>query len=80
MLASSLKNNIFSLNSEHFERFINDVDVQLSLSKLSERELSLFSKILDLYSYDEYDISQMIVNVINNMNDYKDLLNSINIE
>lgn len=80
MLASSLKNNIFSLNSEHFERFINDVDVQLSLSKLSERELSLFSKILDLYSYDEYDISQMIVKVINNMNDYKDLLNSINIE
>jgi len=80
MLASSLKNNIFSLNSEHFERFINDVDVQLSLSKLSERELSLFSKILDLYSYDEYDISQMIVNVINNMNDYSALLNSINIE
>lgn len=80
MLASSLKNNIFSLNSEHFERFINDVDVQLSLSKLSERELSLFSKILDLYCYDKYDISQMIVNVINNMNDYKDLLNSINIE
>ena len=80
LLATSLKDNIFIIKEEHFERFINDVDIQISLSKLNNKELMVLSKILNLYSYKEYDISNMIVNIINNINDYQELINSLNIE
>ncbi len=79
-LATSLKDNIFNLNKEHYERFINDVEVQMSISKLNDKELIVLSKILDIYNYKEYDISSMIVNVINNMDNYIELINSLNIE
>lgn len=79
-LATSLKNNIFSLNKEHFERFINDVEVQMSVAKLKDKELMILSRILNIYSYKEYDIAPMIVNVINNMGKYQELVNSLEIE
>ena len=79
-LATSLKDNIFNLNNEHFERFINDVQVQLSLSKLNNKELSVLSSILNKYSYENYDVSLMIVSIINNISSYTELINSINIE
>ena len=77
-LATSLKDNIFNLNKEHYERFINDVEVQMSISKLSDKELIVLSKILNIYNYKDYDISSMIVNVINNISDYQELINSLN--
>ena len=79
-LATSLKTNIFSLNKEHFERFINDVEVQMSVAKLNDKELIVLSRILNIYSYKEYDIALMIVNVINNMGNYQELVNSLDIE
>ena len=79
-LATSLKNNIFNLNKEHFERFINDVEVQMSIAKLSDKELIVLSKILNIYSYKEYDIAPMIVNLINNIGNYQELVNSLDIE
>ena len=79
-LGTSLKDNIFTLNEEHFERFINDVDVQISIEKLNEKELMILSKILNIYNYQEYDIPAMIVNIIENIKNYQQLINSINIE
>ena len=79
-LATSLKDNIFSLNNEHFERFINDVEVQMSVAKLRDKELITLSKILNIYNYKEYDIAPMIVNIINNIGNYQELVNSLDIE
>lgn len=78
-LATSLKDNIFNLNKEHYERFINDVEVQMSISKLNDRELIVLSKILNIYNYKEYDISSMVVNVINNFSNYQELVKSLNL-
>ena len=79
-LATSLKNNIFNLNNEHFERFINDVEIQMSIARLSDKELIVLSKILIIYNYKEYDIAPMIVNIINNIGNYQELINSLDIQ
>jgi len=79
-LATSLKDNIFNLNKEHFERFINDVEVQISISKLNDKEIEFLSKVLNDYNYKEYDITSMIVNVINNISNYQELIKSIDVE
>lgn len=79
-LATSLKDNIFNINNEHYERFINDVEVQMSISKLNEKELTVLSKVLNNYNYKEYDISSMVVNVINNIGNYQELIDSLNLE
>lgn len=79
-IATSLKDNIFNIDKEHYERFINDVSVQMSISKLDDKELMTLSKILDHYNYKDYDITRMVVNIINNIPNYKELINSIDIE
>ena len=79
-LGTSLKDNIFSLNKEHYERFINDVEVQMSISNLSDKEVTVLSKILNIYNYKDYDISSMIVNIINNISSYETLVNSLDLE
>lgn len=76
-LATSFKDEIFNLNEEHFERFINDVDVQILLSKLSDKELLILSKILVTYNYKDYDISYMVVSILKNINGYSELINSL---
>lgn len=78
-LATLLKDNIFNLNKEHYERFINDVEVQMSISKLNDRELIILSKILNIYNYKDYDVSSMVVNIINNISDYQKLVNSLDL-
>ena len=78
-LAPSLKDKVFNFNKEHYERFINDVEVQIAISKLNDKELTILSRILDLYNYKDYDISSMIVNIINNISNYQELINSLNI-
>ena len=79
-LPTSLKDNIFNFNKEHYERFINDVEIQISISKLNEKELRILSKILDLYNYKDYDISSMIINIINNIGNYQELIDSLNLD
>ena len=80
IIGESLKNNVYSFNKDHYERFINDVEIQMAISKLSDKELEVLSKILNFYNFNEYDISAMIVNIINNISDYKDLINSLDID
>ena len=79
-LPTSLKDNIFNFNHEHFERFINDIDMQKSLAKLDDFELKAVSKILELYDYKDYDVTYMIYNVINNITDYKELIGNLDID
>lgn len=79
-LATSLKDSIFGLNEEHYERFINDVEIQISISRLNDKELTILSKILRIYNYKDYDSSSMIVNIINNIRNYPELIKSLNIE
>lgn len=78
-LATSLKTNIFTLKEEHFERFINDINIQMSLANLNDKELAVFKKILEAYNYQDYDITLMIKNIIDNIRDYSELINSLNI-
>lgn len=80
ILATSLKDNIFNINEEHYERFINDIDIQMSISKLNDKELLILSNILNIYNYKEYDVSHMIVNIINNINNYQELVDSLDIQ
>ena len=79
-LATSLKDNIFNFNKEHYERFINDVEIQMSIAKLNDKELNVLSNVLNIYNYKDYDISSMIVNVINNISHYQELIKSLNME
>lgn len=79
ILATSLKNDIFNFNKEHYERFINDVQIQMLIRELNDKELKVLSKILDIYNYKDYDISLMIVNIINNIKQYPDLINNVDV-
>ena len=78
-LASSLKDKVFNLNKDHYERFINDIEIQIAISKLNDKELTVLSRVLELYNYKDYDISSMIVNIVSNINNYQELINSLNI-
>lgn len=78
-VATSLKDDIFNLGEEHIERFINDISIQMKLEKLNDKENSLLSKILKKYNYEDYDISFMITNILLNIKDYSDLINSLDL-
>ncbi len=80
MLGSFLKKDLFTINKEHYERFINDTEIQNDILKMNNKELKVFSKILDMYDYKDYDVSFMIVNIIKNIKDYSELINSLNID
>lgn len=79
VLASSLRDDIFNLNKNHYERFINHTEIQADIAKLNESQIVVFSRILDNYSYQDYDLSFAITNIVNNLSDYNELLNSIDI-
>ncbi len=79
LVATSLKNNIFNINSDHYDRFINDIDMQIRIGLLNDKELEVLNKILDAYDYEEYDISLMIIKIIDNIKDYKELINNIDV-
>lgn len=80
ILGTSLKNGIFNLNKEHYERFINDINIQADIAKLNDLELSTLSKVLDNYDYRDFDVAPMVTALVNNMKDYGNLLNSLNSE
>ena len=80
VLASSLNKELLGLNIVHFERIINDVEFQMKISNLNDKELKIFVKIINNYDYKDYDISQMISSIIKNLKDYKELVNSLDIE
>ncbi|MBQ7351257.1 MAG: hypothetical protein IJW59_00095 [Clostridia bacterium] len=80
VLASSLRDDIFNLNKSHYERFINHIEIQADIAKLNEQQIKVLSRILDNYSYQDYDLSFAITNIVNNLNDYNELINSIDIK
>ncbi|MBQ6134685.1 MAG: hypothetical protein IJI60_00010 [Bacilli bacterium] len=77
IVGTSFRDSIFQLPEEHYERFINDITIQMEIAKLTDKELSILKKILELYDYQEYDISSMIVNIIQNIKDYPELIDTI---
>ena len=79
LLATTLKDEIFNLGDEHVEKFINDIDTQLDISKLNDKELKLLYEVLKRYNYEEYDVSNMITNIIKNISSYSELVDSIDI-
>lgn len=72
--------NNFDFNEDHFERFINDIFMELDILKLNKNELKVFKKIINLYNYEEYDISLLVNNIINNISEYNELINNIDID
>ncbi len=79
-LGTSLKDLIFSIKEEHYERFINDIEFQMSIDKLSDKEKIIFSKLIENYNYKDYDISLMVSNIVNNIGDYKELIESLDVD
>ncbi len=79
LLATTLKNNIFNIGNEHLERFSNDISIQIDIAKLNDKESKIFTEILKMYNYEEFDISFMIANILNNISNYKELINSIDL-
>lgn len=79
ILATSLKKDITNLKIIHYERMINDPFIQKKLATLSKKELSVVTNITNRFSYDEYDITNMIANIITNIKEYNELINNINI-
>ncbi|MBE5736487.1 MAG: hypothetical protein E7356_03970 [Clostridiales bacterium] len=77
VLVSSLRDDIFNLNKNHYERFINHIEIQSDLSQLNNNQVKILSKILNMYSFKDYDLSFAITNIVNNMQDYNELINSI---
>ena len=77
ILATSLKDGIFDFNKTHFERMINYVDVQDYLSRMSNSQLKVVSKILNQYSFKDYDMSFAISNIVDNIKSYNNLIESI---
>ncbi len=80
LISTCLKSNIFNLGEEHFERFINDMFVQISLNELNNKELELLKIIISGYNYQEADVTLMINNVIKNMKDYRELVSSLDLQ
>lgn len=80
LIATSLKYKIFTFPEEHYERFINDVDIQIQLAKLNSKELQIINLIIKQYTYEEYDVSHMIYKITSNIRDYQELINDINLE
>jgi len=80
MLGTSLKDDIFNLDNKHLERFVNDVEIQQSLAKLNPTQLRVISKILDSYSFKDYDISSMVTDIIDNIHSYNQLIDSLDLE
>ena len=79
LIGTTLKDNIFNLGNVHVERFMNDIEVQLEISSLNDKEIKVLHEILKKYNYEEFDISVMIKNVIENLDDYNELIDSIDI-
>ena len=65
---------------DDIEKIILYPDLQLKLYSLNDKELKIISKIMPLINNTEYDLTGIIVKVLNNMNIYKDLLDSIDYE
>ena len=74
-----LKDEFYTLPTHHFERFINDVDIQMSLGSLEKKELEVLSIILNQFDYKEYEVTHMIANIIRNISNYKELIDNLDI-
>lgn len=80
VLGSSLKDGVFNIDKKHYERLINDVDIQQGIAKLNNAELGLLSKVLDNYSFKDYDISLMVTKVVGNIRQYRELTSSLDMD
>lgn len=80
ILGTSLKDDIFNLNKEHYEKFINDIGIQADIAKLGDSELTVFSEILNNYDYRDFDVAPMVTALVKNMKDYGQLLDSLDPE
>ena len=78
-IATMLKDNTFTIPEEHLERFINDPSIQILYTSLNEKELTIVNIILNKYNYQSFDISYMITNILENISQYKELINNIDI-
>ena len=79
LVATTLKDNIFNLGEEHIERFSNDTSIQIAIRNLNDIEFKILNKVLKKYTYKDYDISFMVNNILNNIHDYSELINSLDL-
>ena len=79
MIASSLKDELYDVSKEHYERFINDINIQVMISSFNQQEIKVFHKILEIVDYENYDASFMLYKVIKNIQKYSQLINSIDV-
>ncbi len=79
ILGTSLSDNMFKIKKEHYERFINDVELQMQISKLNDKEILFLGRTLENMDYRDYEISSLISSIIVNINHYRELIDSMDI-
>lgn len=79
IVAKMLSDNNFNMPVQHYERFINDISFEMMICNISENGKLLFKRILEIVDNRKYDASFMLYKVVENINNYMDLVENINV-
>ncbi len=79
VVATMLKDENFNIGEHHYERIINDVSLETTITGLNEKEHAIVNRLFSMTDYKTYDTSFMIRSVIRNISRYSELVNSIDI-
>lgn len=79
ILPFMLSKKMECFNESDMEKIIIYPDLQQKLYKLDEHTLVIISKIMSIINNDKYDLTGVLVKVLNNINTYQNLLDSIDI-
>lgn len=80
IVAKMLSDNNFNVPMEHYERFINDISFEMMICDISENGKLLFKRMLEIVDNKKYDASFMLYRVVDNINNYKELVDNINVD
>ena len=65
------------IDFRHLEKIMLYADLQSKLLQMTDNQLKVMSKVFDVLDSDDYDMSGVIVSIINNLSLYDNLINDI---
>ncbi len=80
MITRMLDTDFFSLDENHFERFINDPLFEIMLIRLNEKEKKIIFRLLNEWDYKTYDIANMVYHAVKNIPLYHELVETFELE
>lgn len=78
-IVEMFKDRNYTIPYIHYERIINDREIENLLINLNDKEILIIKNIMSRYNYEDYDISNMIVQIVKNIKNYQSLINSIDL-